>query len=110
MPVETAGFALSIDLGTSNTVAVIRWPDGRTRPLLVDGAPIMPSGVYLDDHGRLHIGRDAARMAQLDPARFEPNLKRHIDARSLLLGDREILVVDLFAALLTAVARAAVEA
>ncbi len=57
------GFAMGVDLGTSNTVAVVRWPDGRTRPLLVDGVPVLPSGVYLDEHGRLHVGRDAQRLA-----------------------------------------------
>ncbi|MEU0553269.1 Hsp70 family protein [Dactylosporangium sp. NPDC006015] len=104
------GFAIGVDLGTSNTVAVVRWPDGRTRPLLVDGAPIMPSGVYVDEHGRLHVGRDAARLAGLDPSRFEPNPKRRIDEPTVLLGDREIPTVDLLAAILAAVARAAVEA
>ncbi|GAA2626121.1 hypothetical protein GCM10010399_66970 [Dactylosporangium fulvum] len=104
------GFAIGVDLGTSNTVAVLRWPDGRTRPLLVDGAPIMPSGVYVDEYGRLHVGRDAARMAGLDPSRFEPNPKRRIDEPTVLLGDREIATVDLLAAILAAVARAAVEA
>ncbi|GAA4243281.1 hsp70 family protein [Dactylosporangium darangshiense] len=104
------GFAIGVDLGTSNTVAVIRHPDGRTRPLLVDGAPIMPSGVYVDEHGRLHVGRDAHRMAGLDPSRFEPNPKRRIDELAVLLGDREIATVDLLAAILAAVARAAVEA
>ncbi|MGI5246635.1 Hsp70 family protein [Dactylosporangium sp. CA-139066] len=104
------GFAIGVDLGTSNTVAVIRHPDGRTRPLLVDGAPIMPSGVYVDEHGRLHVGRDAQRMAGLDPSRFEPNPKRRIDEPAVLLGDREIATVDLLAAILAAVARAAVEA
>jgi Ethanolamine utilization protein EutJ (predicted chaperonin) len=104
------GFALGVDLGTSNTVAVLRWPDGRTRPLLVDGAPLMPSGVYADPAGKLHVGRDALRLAQLDPARFEPNPKRRIDEQSVLLGDREVLTVDLLAALLAAVANAAVEA
>ncbi|MEV0134909.1 Hsp70 family protein [Dactylosporangium sp. NPDC050688] len=104
------GFAIGVDLGTSNTVAVVRWPDGRTRPLLVDGAPIMPSGVFMDEHGRLHVGRDAARLAGLDPSRFEPNPKRRIDEPTVLLGDREIATVDLLAAILAAVARAAVEA
>ncbi|WP_327006913.1 Hsp70 family protein [Dactylosporangium sp. NBC_01737] len=104
------GFAIGVDLGTSNTVAVVRWPDGRTRPLLVDGAPIMPSGVFVDEHGRLHVGRDAARLAGLDPSRFEPNPKRRIDEPTVLLGDREIPTVDLLAAILAAVARAAVEA
>ncbi|WP_432834076.1 Hsp70 family protein [Dactylosporangium sp. CA-092794] len=104
------GFAIGVDLGTSNTVAVIRHPDGRTRPLLVDGAPIMPSGVYVDEAGRLHVGRDAYRMAGLDPSRFEPNPKRRIDEPAVLLGDREIPTVDLLAAILAAVARSAVEA
>ncbi|GAA2374998.1 Hsp70 family protein [Dactylosporangium salmoneum] len=104
------GFAIGVDLGTSNTVAVVRHPDGRTRPLLVDGAPIMPSGVYVDEQGRLHVGRDAYRMAGLDPSRFEPNPKRRIDEPTVLLGDREIATVDLLAAILAAVARAAVEA
>jgi Ethanolamine utilization protein EutJ (predicted chaperonin) len=104
------GFAIGVDLGTSNTVAVVRWPDGRTRPLLVDGAPIMPSGVYIDENGRLHVGRDAYRLAGLDPSRFEPNPKRRIDEPTVLLGDREVATVDLLAAILAAVARAAVEA
>src|SRR4051812_20960554 len=104
------GFAIGVDLGTSNTVAVVRWPDGRTRPLLTDGLPILPSGVYLDENGRLHVGRDAQRLAQVEPARFEPNPKRHIDEPAILLGNREIAVVDLLAALLGAIARAAVEA
>ncbi|GAB7049648.1 Hsp70 family protein [Catenuloplanes indicus] len=103
-------YGLGVDLGTSNTVAVLRTPDGRTRPLLFDGQPIMPSGVYLDPEGRLHVGRDAQRLAQADPARYEPNPKRRIDETSVLLGDREIPVVDLLAAVLGAVARAAVEA
>src|SRR5919201_24437 len=59
------GYAVGVDLGTSNTVAVIRWPDGRTRPLLVDGAPIMPSGVYADVSGQLLVGRDAHLLAAL---------------------------------------------
>nr|BFE63999.1 hypothetical protein GCM10020063_085250 [Dactylosporangium thailandense] len=104
------GFAIGVDLGTSNTVAVVRHPDGRTRPLLVDGAPIMPSGVYVDEQGRIHVGRDAYRMAGLDPSRFEPNPKRRIDEPTVLLGDRELATVDLLAAILAAVARAAVEA
>src|SRR3954451_23277845 len=110
MPDQQQGYAMGVDLGTSNTVAVLRWPDGRTRPLLVDGAPIMPSGVYADPSGRLLVGRDAQRLAGLDPARFEPNPKRRIDEAAVLLGDREVPVVDLLAAILGALARGTVEA
>ena len=104
------GYALGVDLGTSNTVAMLRWPDGRSRPLLFDGVPVMPSAVYLDQAGALHVGRDAQRMAALDPARLEPNPKRRVDEATVLLGDREVPTVDLLAAVLATVARAAVEA
>jgi molecular chaperone HscA len=103
------GYALGVDVGTSNTVAVLRWPDGRTRPLLFDGQPITPSAVFLDDAG-LHVGRDAQRLAQGDPSRYEPNPKRRVDEPSVLLGGREVPTPDLLAAVLGAVARTAVEA
>src|SRR2546423_10039860 len=95
-----AGYALGVDFGTSNTVAVLRWPDGRARPLLVDGSPLLPSSVYADPGGTLLVGRDAIHSARLDPARFEPNPKRRIDDPSVLLGDRELSVVELIAAVL----------
>ena len=76
-------WAVGIDLGTSNTVAILRSPDGRTRPVLVDGQPVLPSAVYLDHDGTLRVGTDAERMAPLDPARFEPNPKRRIDDGSV---------------------------
>jgi hypothetical protein len=107
---QDGGYALGVDLGTSNTVAVLRWPDGRTRPLLFDGQPIMPSGVFLDGAGLLHVGRDAQRLAQADPGRYDPNPKRRIDEPGVLLGDAEVATVDLLAGLLRAVAQAAVEA
>ncbi|MFC3493709.1 hypothetical protein [Glycomyces rhizosphaerae] len=56
-------FLLSVDLGTSHAVAVLRWPDGRTRPLLFDGQPVLPVGVFCDEAGELHVGRDAIRRA-----------------------------------------------
>ncbi|MBF9134146.1 Hsp70 family protein [Plantactinospora sp. S1510] len=107
---QDGGYGLAVDLGTSHTVAVLRWPDVRTRPLLFDGQPILPSGVFLDSAGRLHVGRDAQRLAQAEPARYEPNPKRRIDESAVLLGDREIPVVDLLASVLGTVANAAVEA
>ncbi|GIF24125.1 hypothetical protein Ate02nite_68550 [Paractinoplanes tereljensis] len=100
---------LGVDLGTSHTVAMLRHPDGRTRPLLFDGQPLMPSAVYLDTSGRLHVGADALRLGHADPARLEPNPKRHVDDGTVLLGsDQGIPVADLLAALLGAVAREAV--
>src|SRR5687767_2317460 len=81
-------YALSVDYGTSNTVAVLRRPDGRTRPLLFDASPMLPSAVYAMPEGHLATGRDACSSARVDPSRFEPNPKRHIDELDLLLGDR----------------------
>src|SRR4051812_18888967 len=105
-----AGFAVGVDFGTSNTIAFLRRPDGRALPLLFDGQPVLPSAVFLDSSGTLHAGRDAQRMAQLDPACYEPNPKRCVDQGSVLLGQRELSVPELLAAPLRSVARAATEA
>jgi hypothetical protein len=92
--------ALGVDFGTSNTVAVARRPDGRARPILVDGSPLLPSAVYVEPDGQLVVGRDAVHSARIEPARFEPNPKRRIDDGAVLLGDRELPVVELVAAVL----------
>jgi len=94
------GHALGIDFGTSNTVAVLRRPDGHTQPLLFDGSPILPSAVYTDADGALVVGKDAVQSSRLHPARYEPNPKRRVDDGSVRLGEREIAVVDLIAAVL----------
>src|SRR5881394_774262 len=73
------GFRLGIDFGTSHTVAVLRWPDGRAKPLLFDGSPLLPSAVYVDAAGRFAVG-------------------------SVLLGGREVATVDLIGTVLRLVA------
>lgn len=98
------GHQLGIDFGTSNTVAVVRWPDGRTRPLIFEGSPLLPSAGYAEPAGGLIVGRDAVHSSRLDPARFEPNPKRRIDDGTLLLGEREVPVAELVAAVLARVA------
>jgi Ethanolamine utilization protein EutJ (predicted chaperonin) len=94
---------LGVDFGTSNTVAVLRWPDGRARPLLFDGSPLLPSAVYAEPDGALVVGRDAVHSARLDPGRFEPNPKRRIDDGMLLLGDREVPLAEVVTAVLSRV-------
>ncbi len=91
---------LGLDFGTSNTVAMLRTPDGRVRPLLFDGSPLLPSAVYLGTDGRMVVGRDAERNARVDPGRFEPNPKRRIDDGTVFLGDREMPVTQVFATVL----------
>ncbi|MFB9906673.1 Hsp70 family protein [Allokutzneria oryzae] len=96
---------LSVDFGTSNTVAAVRTAPGLPPRLLsVDGWPVLPSAVWLAPDGNLVVGRDAERQARLDPSRYEPNPKRRIDDVEVLLGDRVIPVVELIAAVLRRVA------
>jgi actin-like ATPase involved in cell morphogenesis len=95
---------LGIDFGTSNTVGMLRLADGRLRPLLFDGSPLLPSAVYLGTDGRMLVGRDAERHARLDPSRFEPNPKRSVDDGHLFLGDREMTVAQVFGLVLGHVA------
>jgi molecular chaperone DnaK len=97
-------FGLGIDYGTSNTVAMLRWPDGRVKPLLFEGSPLLPSAVFYSPDGELVVGSDAMHRARFEPARLEPNPKRRIDDAAALLGDREIPVVDMIAAALRHVA------
>ncbi|MGH3432966.1 MAG: Hsp70 family protein [Thermocrispum sp.] len=91
---------LSIDLGTSNTVAVLA-EDGRApRVVDVDGSATMPSAVYAAEDGTIMVGRDAERRARLDPSRFEPNPKRRVDEQTLLLGTDVVPVSEALAAVL----------
>src|SRR5436305_4613238 len=93
-------YQLVVDLGTCHTVAVV-WRDGQApRPLLFDGSPLMPSGVYRDPAGPLAVGRDAERLSAVHPSRFEPYPKRCVDDGEVLLGEVPTPVVELLAALL----------
>jgi Hsp70 protein len=91
---------LSVDLGTSNTVAVLSAHGRPPRVVDVDGASMMPSAVFAAEDGNLVVGRDAERRARLDPARFEPNPKRRVDEGTLLLGDTVVPVTDALAGVL----------
>ncbi|HEV7648359.1 MAG TPA: Hsp70 family protein [Actinophytocola sp.] len=95
---------LSVDLGTSNTVAVLAAHGRPPRVVDVDGASMMPSAVFAAEDGHLVVGRDAERRARLDPARFEPNPKRRVDEGTLLLGDQVVPVTDALAGVLRRVA------
>ncbi len=100
---------LAIDLGTCHTVAVVRRGDEAPRPLLFDGSPLLSSGVYADSNGNLTVGRDAERLSQGEPSRFEPYPKRRVDEGSVLLGETETPVVELLAALLRRVVAEAMQ-
>lgn len=67
----------------------------------------MPSGVFAAADGSLYTGRDAARLAAGDPGRFEPYPKRRVDEGTVLLGESEVPVASLLAAVLRRVAHEA---
>lgn len=91
---------LSVDLGTSNTVAVLSAHGMPPRVVEVDGSATMPSAVFAAEDGTLMVGRDAERRARLDPTRFEPNPKRRVDEQTLLLGQDVVPVNEALAAVL----------
>ncbi|MGY0233960.1 Hsp70 family protein [Longispora urticae] len=91
---------LAVDLGTSHTVAVVRRDGQPVRALLFDGSPMLPSGVFIDPAGELLTGKDAERLARTAPDRFEPHPKRGVDEGFALLGQTEVAVPDLLAAIL----------
>ncbi|GAA3243602.1 Hsp70 family protein [Dactylosporangium siamense] len=95
-------YRLGIDFGTSNTVAVIHEGDGRTRPVLFDGFPLLPSCVCAAAE-KLLVGREAMHAARVRPELFEPHPKRRIDDGTVLLGAAEVPVSELIAAVLTQV-------
>ncbi|MBO0867369.1 MAG: Hsp70 family protein [Micromonosporaceae bacterium] len=101
------GCVLGIDFGTTNTVAVLGWPDGRVRPLLFDGSPLLPSAVCLNASGVLLAGRDALQALLSSPERFEPHPKRRIDDGVLLLGGVQVPVGAAIEAVLGRVAEEA---
>ncbi|GAA4737317.1 Hsp70 family protein [Phytohabitans rumicis] len=97
-------YRLGVDFGTSTTVAVLAWPDGAVKPLVFDGSELLPSAVCVDGDGTLLVGRDALHAARARPEGFEPNPKRCVDDGAVLLGDVEVPVPELFAAVLRRVA------
>ncbi|WP_432993302.1 Hsp70 family protein [Dactylosporangium sp. CA-233914] len=91
---------LSIDYGTTNTVAYLQRPGEAPFALQFDGHPLLPSAVWADEQRRLVTGNAAVRSARLDPGRYEPNPKRRIGERRVLLGGDEFDVAQLIGATL----------
>jgi hypothetical protein len=98
------GFRLGVDFGVSHTAAVLSWPDGRTSPLVFDGSPLLPSAVYAEPSGTLLTGRDALHAARANPASLEAYPKRRVNADAVRLGEADLPVANLIAAVLSRVA------
>lgn len=72
-------------------------------PLLFDSSPLLASGVSAGPGTDLLTGADADRSAAAQPERFEPYPKKLIDDGRIWLGERELSVLDLIAAVLARV-------
>jgi len=96
--------ALAVDFGTSNTVAMLRRGAGPPTPLLFDASPMLPSGVFAGPDRDVLTGADAERAASGFPAGLEANPKRRVGDGTVWLGEREMPVVELVAAVLARVA------
>jgi molecular chaperone DnaK (HSP70) len=91
---------LVIDYGTASTVAMLQRPDGTIRPVVVEGAPVLPSPVCVGRDGSLVTGSDAMRYAQFDAGRFGVYPKRHVDDGSLAWAGPTVTVSALIGATL----------
>lgn len=100
----TQGHRLAIDFGTSHTVSVLVGPDGRAQTLLFDASPLLVSAVFAGAGTAILTGADAERAAIALPAGYDANPKRRIVDGTVWLGEREIDVADLIAAVLARVA------
>src|SRR5690606_36424516 len=89
----------------SHTVASLRRADGRVQQQLFDGAPQLPSAVFMNDEGGPEVGADALHNGRRKPERYEPNPKRRIDDGTIRLGGTELPVTSVIAAVLSRVAR-----
>ncbi|MDY7099692.1 MAG: Hsp70 family protein [Actinomycetota bacterium] len=96
---EPAGWVLSVDLGTSYSLAAW-WRQGRSVEVLdIGGERRVPSVVYVDDQ-RTVVGRIAEDLATADPSRALRTPKRRLgDPAPAVLGGRAHDVGDLVAAL-----------
>ena len=96
---------LAIDFGTTNTCAAIVTVHGsRSVGFGPSHLARMPSGVLARADGGLLLGFEAQRQAPLHPDRYDPAPKRSVGQAMLLLGEREIPVVEAVAAVLAAAA------
>ncbi len=92
---------LAVDFGTTNTCAAIVSEHGSVAVGFgPEHATRMPSGVFAEDDGSLLVGLEAQRQAAVRPDRYDPAPKRSVGQATMLLGGREIPVVEVVAAVL----------
>ncbi|PYE18497.1 Hsp70 protein [Williamsia limnetica] len=101
---------LAIDFGTSNTAAASYEP-GAGAPQVVPlshTSDIMSSSVYADSYRNIVVGEAAVNQATNNPAAFITHPKRHIAAGTVPVGNLDLPLENLIAAVLnSALTRAA---
>lgn len=80
---------VGIDLGTTNSeISVLE--EGKPKVIAVDGDPIMPSCVGIDQNGKLIVGRPAKNRIISDPETTILSIKRKMGENvRIKLGDKE---------------------
>lgn len=98
---STSTWTLSVDFGTTSTVAALTFADGRTEVLEVDGERRTPSVVLVDDDGSLVVGAAAVGLASSRPERTIRAPKRRLGEQTpVVLGGKPFNPVDLVASVL----------
>lgn len=105
----TSTWVLAVDFGTTNTAAAVAEAGDRPRILQVDGAPTMPSALYLEEQEdqptRWLTGRSAEASALIDPIRFAPTPKRNLGLETMSVGFQRVGTVEEISAIFTQVFR-----
>jgi actin-like ATPase involved in cell morphogenesis len=99
-----AAWTLSIDFGTSFTVAATARPGSPPEPVYFGAKrePTMPSGVFAEPEGGLFTGTMAANKRQLNPDLYIPTPKRLLDAgvRTIPLPNGPLSIVRIVSAVM----------
>jgi tetratricopeptide (TPR) repeat protein/actin-like ATPase involved in cell morphogenesis len=99
--VTGSGWSLGIDFGTSFTTGAMVTGDGPPTLVEIDNSRYLPSVVVIDRDGHAMTGLKAKRQSAVFPERAERVPKRALVAgSSVILGDGEVPVTTLVAAVL----------
>lgn len=91
---------VGIDLGTTNSEIAV-FMDGKPVLISVEGTPLLPSVVGLDEDGSLMVGKKAANQYILHPERTVRSIKRLMGEQTTVnLGDRTFTPVEISAVIL----------
>jgi len=100
--ISRGDWVLAVDFGTTNTVAATADETG-VHIVTIDGKPVMPSGVFLNDIGKggrytWIVGNTAMRFARRRLDRYEPRPKKCIADGTLFLAGELVPVTEAIAA------------